>query len=83
MLYIADGQVYSVVDGECYGCDVTAKDKVIKLRELESVTIEQKAKVTLPAGAHPVTQDELIAKLALSENNPCLFKTKAKKAKED
>ena len=84
MLYVADGQVYECVDCECYGCDVTAKDKVIEIRELESITIEQKAKAKLPAGAHPVTQDELVIKLNLSEKNPCMFKSKTKaKAKED
>lgn len=83
MLYVHEWQVYKVVDGECYGCDVTAKDKVVETRSLESVTIKEKAKAKLPVGAHPVTQDELVIKLALSEANPCLFKAKAKKSKED
>ena len=83
MLYVADGQVYEVVGGECFGCDVTAKDKVVETRSLESVTIEQKGKAKLPAGAHPVTFDEMVVKLNLSEKNPCLFKASKKKAKED
>lgn len=79
MLYLAEGQVYVVANGECHGCDVTAKDKVTEVRELAGVSIEKKAKAELPKGAFPVTVDELVAKVNLSESNPCLFKGKAAK----
>lgn len=86
-LYIAEGNVYFVdADGTAHGADVTAKDKVVEVRSLESVTVAPKAaKVTLPDGAIPVTEDEMVRILNLSEENPCRFaeKAKAKKAKEE
>ena len=83
MLYYAEGQVYLVDEsGATYGVSVTAKDKVIEKRELDSVTFEIQGKAVLPAGAVPVTEDEVVKKCNISELNPCLFKPK-KKAKEE
>lgn len=84
-LYLANGNVYTVGgDGLAHPTDVTAKDKVIEVRELESVTVSpQKKTVKLPEGAVPVTTDELIRKFGLSEKNPIKFKaSRGKKAKE-
>lgn len=75
-LYIAEGSVYVVGDdGACHGADVSAKDKVVETRTLESVTVSPRdAEVALPKGARPVTVDEMVAQLGLSEKNPCPFK---------
>ena len=75
-LYIAGGSVYMVdADGTAHGCDVTATDRVVELREVEGVTISPKAaKCELPEGAVPVTEDEMVRVLNLSESNPCRFK---------
>lgn len=75
-LYLANGNVYMVgEDGLAHPTDVTAKDKVIEVRELESVTVSpQKKTVKLPKGAVPITQDELIRKFNVSEKNPLKFK---------
>lgn len=84
-LYLANGNVYMVgEDGLAHPTDVTAKDKVIETRELESVTISpQKKTVKLPKGAVPVTTDELIRKFGLSEKNPIKFKAaRGKKAEK-
>lgn len=74
-LYHHDGRVYAVdADGNAHGADLTAKDRVTVLRELESVTVTvHDAVVELPEGAEPSTVDELTRKYALSEENPVLF----------
>ena len=79
--YVANGNVYfKDEDGKVHGVDVTAKDKVIEHRELESITpVIGKKEVALPAGAHAATLDEIALKFNLSELNPIKFKESAKK----
>lgn len=74
-LYEANGNVYAVDDeGKAHGVTVTAKDKVVEVRELESVTVSpQKAEVRLPKAARPVTTEAIRLKFALSEKNPVKF----------
>lgn len=75
MLYLKDNRVYHVDgEGKAHKADVTAKDKVVQVRELESVTVTPaKAACKLPEGARPVTVDELVRKFAISEKNPLKF----------
>ena len=84
-LYLANGNVYMVgEDGLAHPTDVTAKDKVTEVRELESVTVSpQKKTVKLPKGAVPITEDELIRKFNLSEKNPIKFKASKPKAEPE
>ncbi|MBP3884064.1 MAG: hypothetical protein J6D54_03885 [Olsenella sp.] len=74
-LYEANGNVYAVdEDGKAHGATVTAKDKVVEVRELESITVSpQKVEVRLPEAARPITTDEIRLKFALSEKNPVKF----------
>ncbi len=74
-LYEANGNVYAVDgDGKAHAATVTAKDKVVRLRELESVTVTpQKAAVKLPAGARPITINAVVRKFAVTEDNPVGF----------
>ena len=83
-LYLANGNVYVVnEDGQAHPADVTAKDKVIETRQLESVTVKAKKEVVaLPDGAMPVTQDELVCKFNLSQKNPIKFDPERAKAAE-
>lgn len=84
-LYLANGNVYTVgEDGLAHPTDVTAKDKVIEVRELESVTVSaQKKTVKLPAGAAPITLDELVRKFNVSEKNPLKFKATRDKGESE
>lgn len=86
MLYLAqDGNVYFVDDNnEAYPVEITAKDKVIETRELESVNVKvQDKKVELPEGAVPTTQEALLKKFNVSEKNPILFKAAKTKATKE
>lgn len=82
MLYVANGNVYAVdADGSVHPVTVTAKDKVIEHRELESVEFKTaKEVVELPAGAQAATEDAVIARFNLSESNPVKFDKKAHSA---
>lgn len=82
-LYLKDKRAYRVDDaGKVHGVSITAKDKVITRRELESVTVEDSASVAkLPEGAVPVTVDTLVAKFNVSEANPLVWPKAAKKTK--
>lgn len=75
MYYIADGKAYADAGkGKVKGIDVTAKDKVVEVRELESVTVTAVGGArNLPAGAVGCSLDELVAKFHVSESNPLLF----------
>lgn len=73
MYYIVDNKVYTK-EGDGYRqVSLTAKDKVVVRRELESVTVTPSETVRdeLP-GAQTVTLEEIIAKFNLSEENPIL-----------
>lgn len=73
-LYEANGNVYEVEGGVAYPANITAKDKVIEIRELEAVAVKrEKDEVELPPTARPVTIDEIIAKFNVSEKHPCKF----------
>lgn len=78
MLYTNGSKVYQVDDdGTVRGVQVTAKDKVVTVRELESVTVKPVRKVkSLPDGAVPATLGEVIAKFNVSEGNPLLYGAK-------
>lgn len=86
-IYECGGNLYAVGDdGIAHPVSLTAKDKKVVSRELESVSTEvSDQEVELPAGAHPVTMSEVIAKFNLTEDNPVTFDEKAHKAslKED
>lgn len=75
MLYLKDNSVYFVgSDGNAHPCNITAVDKVVTKRELESVTyVPLERTVTLPSGASQVTLESLIAKFNVSELNPYEF----------
>ena len=83
MYYIAEGKAYvDDVDGKVKGIEVTAKDKVTEVRELESVTVTTVGSArTLPAGAASYTLDEIVAKFHVSETNPLLFGSTKKSTK--
>lgn len=71
MFYVADGKVY-IKEGNAYrNVGFTAKDKVITHRELESVTLVR-GDVVVDSLNSPslLTQDEIIRKFSLSEENP-------------
>lgn len=73
MYYIVDNKVYTK-EGDGYRqVSLTAKDKVVVRRELESVTVtpSETVREELP-GAQAVTLEEIIAKFNLSEENPIL-----------
>lgn len=80
MYYIADGKAYADAGkGKVKGIDVTAKDKVVEVRELESVTVSAVGGArALPEGAVPCTLDEVVARFHVSESNPLLFKAEGK-----
>lgn len=77
MYYVANGKVYADAgDGKVKGVSITAKDKVVTHRELESVTPKLVGSaVELPEGAVPCTLDMVIAKFNVSESNPVVFKS--------
>ena len=74
-MYYTDENGAYVVDGEqCFGISVSAKDKVVERREIESLTVTRAAECELPSGATPATLDEIVAKFAISEKNPLVAK---------
>lgn len=77
--YEFNGNCYAVGDdGIAHPLTVTAKDKVIEVRELESITPKVGEEVvTLPSGAHPITLDEIVRKFNLSQKNPVQFTAEA------
>lgn len=75
-MYYTDENGAYVVDGEqCFGLSVSAKDKVVERREIESLTVTRAAECELPSGATPATLDEIVAKFAISEKNPLVAKS--------
>lgn len=74
-LFEANGNIYAVGgDGKAHGASVTATDKVVEVRELQSITVTpQKVEVALPEGATPITTDEIRLKFNLSQKNPVKF----------
>lgn len=80
-LYEANGNVYDVEGGVAHPANIVAKDKVIEIRELESVAVKvDKNDVVLPSEARPVTIDEAVAKFNISEKNPLKFDADAHEA---
>lgn len=84
MYYVANGKVYADVgDGKVKGVSITAKDKVVTTRELESVTPKLVGgAVDMPEGAVPCTLDMVVAKFNVSESNPVVFKAEKGKKEE-
>lgn len=75
MLYIKDSSVYFVDgSGNAHPCNISAVDKVVTKRELESVTYEPLTRtVTLPSDAKPTTLKNLVNKFNVSQLNPYTF----------
>lgn len=76
MLYLNGDRAYRVSDdGSVHGVDVRGHDKVVTIREPGGVTVSDVATVKeLPAGAVPVTVDELVAKFGISEGHPLTYR---------
>lgn len=90
MFYIEDGAIYEKVDGGYRNVSIIGKDKVIEVRELESVTVEPSDVVVkdLKGDKTPYTLDDLVKKFNVSEKNPIPFAkvtkvTKTTKAKKE
>lgn len=83
MYYVKGNAVY-VQDGDKFrNVKITAKDKVVEVRELESVTITNGTTVMKELnGAVPMTMDEIRRKFNLSEANPIEFAEAPVKAKK-
>lgn len=82
MYYVVDGSVYAERDGKFVNVEITGKDKVIEVRELESITVTDGDIVLDSVGdAVPHTLNTIIAKFNISERNPVPFaKAPAKKS---
>ena len=75
MFYYKDDGAYFQDDaGKVYGLNVTAKDKVTEVRELESVSYSLGSETTLPAGACASTLDEIVTRFGVSEKHPLAAK---------
>lgn len=90
MFYIEEGAIYEKVDGGYRNVSIIAKDKVIEVRELESVTVETSDVVVkeLKGDMTPYTLDDLVKKFNVSEKNPIPFAkvtkvTKSTKTKKE
>lgn len=83
MYYVIDGSVYfERADGKYVNVSITGKDKVVEIRELESVTVNEGTVVIDSIGdAVPCTLNTIIAKFNLNEANPIPFAEKPKPKK--
>lgn len=88
MFYIEDGAIYEKVEGGYRNVSILAKDKVIEVRELESVTVETDGEVVkeLKGDMTPYSLEDIVRKFNVSEKNPIPYaegkkvtKTRAKK----
>lgn len=80
MYYIKDGMVFEPCEKGFVEVSITAKNKVITTTELESITVTPSSHVeTSMYGASMATIDEVMAKFALSEDNPIKAKGVKKK----
>ena len=71
---VSDKNVYWIDDeGKSYGVNITAVDKVVTHREIESVTITVGSEAECPTTAVGATVSDIIAKFNLSEENPVSF----------
>lgn len=71
MFYATDDGAFLVdAEGNCTAIGINAKDKVVEVRELESISIVRGEGGQLPAGAVPATIDEIVARFNVSEANP-------------
>lgn len=82
MYYVVGDSVYRQRDdGKYVNVEIIGKDKVIEIRELESVTVnEGDVVIDDVGGAYPCTLDTIIRKFNLTESNPVKFAEKPKKA---
>ena len=83
MYFVVDGSVYAErPDGKYVNVEVIGKDKVIEIRELESVTVnEGDVVIDDVGGAFPCTLDTIIKKFNVTGSNPIPF-AKKKTAKK-
>lgn len=80
MYYVVNGSVYAERDGKFVNVEITGKDKVVEIRELESVTVTDGDIVLDSVGdAIPCSISTIIAKFNISEKNPVLFAKPAPK----
>lgn len=86
MFYIGKDGVYEKVDGGYRNVAIMAKDKVIEVRELESITVERDGELMKNIEDEtPYSLEMLIKKFNISENNPIPYakgkvtKTRTKK----
>lgn len=84
MYFVVDGSVYAErPDGKYVNVEVIGKDKVIEIRELESVTVnEGDVVIDDVGGAFPCTLDTIIKKFNVSGSNPIPFAKPKKTAKK-
>lgn len=74
MFYYKDERAYFKDEaGKVYGLNVTAKDKVTEVRELESVSYALGSETALPAGACISTLDEIVTRFGVSEKHPLTY----------
>lgn len=74
MFYYKDERAYFKDEaGKVYGLNVTAKDKVTEVRELESVSYALGSETALPAGACVSTLDEIVTRFGVSEKHPLTY----------
>lgn len=74
MFYYKDERAYFKDEaGKVYGLNVTAKDKVTEVRELESVSYALGSETALPAGACVSTLDEIVTRFGISEKHPLTY----------
>lgn len=74
MYYVVDGSVYAERDGKFVNVEITGKDRVVEIRELESITVTDGDIVLDSVGdAIPCTLNTIVAKFNVSEKNPVPF----------
>lgn len=81
MLYVDNSGAYLVEGDTCVSVGVSAKDKVVERRELESLSLVRGNECDLPSGATPASLDEIVRRFNVSEHNP--LKPAAPAAVED
>lgn len=71
-MFYTDASGAYMVDsvGTCNAIGLTAKDKVVERREIESLAVVKGKACDLPPGAVPASLDEIAAKFNVSEANP-------------
>jgi hypothetical protein len=76
-----NGCLYIEEKGKYTNVQITAKNRVVTVSELESITVTPGETVTSLRGAVPMTMDEIKSKFHLDEDHPIKF-AKSKKDKD-